>query len=79
MAAERSVVMIVDDDHSIRQATHRLIKSFELAVETFGSADGFLSSGRIAVTACLVLDVHLPGLRAYPGRAWRQEMIPQAR
>jgi FixJ family two-component response regulator len=54
--------MIVDDDHSIRRATHRLVRSFGMAVETFSSAVEFLSSGRIAATACLVLDVHLPGL-----------------
>jgi FixJ family two-component response regulator len=62
MAAERSVVMIVDDDRSIRRATYRLTKYFGLAVEIFGAADEFLNSGRIVVTACLVLDVHLPGL-----------------
>jgi FixJ family two-component response regulator len=62
VSIERSVVMIVDDDASIRRAARRLIKSFGLAVETFASADDFLTSGRIAATACLVLDVHMPGL-----------------
>jgi FixJ family two-component response regulator len=62
VSIERSVVMIVDDDASIRRAARRLIKSFGLAVETFASADDFLASGRIAATACLVLDVHMPGL-----------------
>jgi PAS domain S-box-containing protein len=61
-SAERSVVMIVDDDASIRKAARRLIKSCGLAVETFASADDFLASGRIEVTACLVLDMHMPGL-----------------
>jgi CheY-like chemotaxis protein len=37
-------------------------KDIGLAVETFASADDFLASGRIAATACLVLDVHMPGL-----------------
>jgi FixJ family two-component response regulator len=54
--------MIVDDDASIRRATRRLIKAFGLAVETFASAADFLASGRIAATACLMLDVHMPGL-----------------
>jgi FixJ family two-component response regulator len=57
-----SVVTIVDDDESMRRAARRLIKSFGLAVETFASADGFLTSGRIEATACLVLGVHIPGL-----------------
>jgi FixJ family two-component response regulator len=54
--------MIVDDDESIRRAARRLIKSFGLPVETFASADDFLASGRIEATACLVLDVQMPGL-----------------
>jgi FixJ family two-component response regulator len=62
VSIERSVVMIVDDETSIRRAARRLIKTFGLAVETFASADDFLASGRIAATACLVLDVHMPGL-----------------
>jgi FixJ family two-component response regulator len=62
VSVDRSVVMIVDDDESIRRAARRLIKSFGLAVETFASADDFLASGRIEATACLVLDVHMPGV-----------------
>jgi FixJ family two-component response regulator len=54
--------MIVDDDESIRKAARRLIKSFGLAVETFASADDFLAAGQIEATACLVLDVRMPGL-----------------
>jgi FixJ family two-component response regulator len=62
LSGERSVVMIVDDDESMRRAARRLIKSFGLPVQTFASADDFLASGRIGATACLVLDVHMPGL-----------------
>jgi FixJ family two-component response regulator len=58
----RSVVMIVDDDDSVRRAARRLIKSYGLAVDTFPSAEDFLASGRLSDTACLVLDVHMPGL-----------------
>jgi FixJ family two-component response regulator len=54
--------MIVDDDDSMRRAARRLIKSYGLAVETFASAEEFLVSGRLNETACLVLDVHMPGL-----------------
>jgi FixJ family two-component response regulator len=59
---KRSVVMIVDDDDSVRRAARRLIKSYGYAVDTFPSADDFLASGRLDETACLVLDVHMPGL-----------------
>src|SRR5712675_217610 len=56
------VIMIVDDDTSMRRAARRLIKSFGFAVETFASAEDFLTSGRLPQTACLVLDVQMPGL-----------------
>jgi FixJ family two-component response regulator len=39
-----------------------LIKSSGFAVETFASAEDFLASGRLDATACLVLDVQMPGL-----------------
>lgn len=59
---DRTVVMIVDDDDSVRRAARRLIKSYGLAVDTFASADEFLASGRVNETACLVLDVQMPGM-----------------
>ena len=59
---KQSVVMIVDDDDSVRRAARRLIRSFGFAVDTFPSAEDFLASGRLDETACLVLDVHMPGL-----------------
>jgi FixJ family two-component response regulator len=62
MTADGSVVMIVDDDDSMRRAARRLVKSFGMGVATFASAEDFLASGRLAETACLVLDVHMPGL-----------------
>jgi FixJ family two-component response regulator len=60
--SDRSIVMIVDDDDSVRRAARRLIKSYGLAVATFASADEFLASGRLKETGCLVLDVHMPGM-----------------
>ena len=39
--SDRSVVMIVDDDDSVRRAARRLIKSYGLAVDTFPSAEDF--------------------------------------
>jgi FixJ family two-component response regulator len=62
MTHERCIVMIVDDDESMRKAARRLIKSYGFAVDTFASANDFLASGRLDETACLVLDVHMPGL-----------------
>ena len=58
-----SIVFVVDDDASMRQALKSLLESMSLGVETFGSAADFLKSRRAANSAaCLVLDVRLPGL-----------------
>ena len=62
MTNNQFIVMIVDDDEAVRRAARRLIKSFGFAVETFASAEDFLTSGRLPQTACLVLDVQMPGL-----------------
>jgi len=62
MTKNQFIVMIVDDDESIRRAARRLIKSYGFPVETFSSAEDFLTSGRLNETACLVLDVQMPGL-----------------
>jgi FixJ family two-component response regulator len=58
----QSVVFIVDDDASMRDAMQRLFRSVGLAVEVFASASEFLQRKLSDVPSCLVLDVRLPGL-----------------
>jgi FixJ family two-component response regulator len=62
MSQEHPVVFIVDDDVSVREALTNLLRSVGLKVETFGTAQEFLSSQRSDAPGCLVLDVRLPGL-----------------
>jgi len=57
-----SVVFVVDDDSSVCEAIKSLIRSVGLRVETFGTAQEFLSSKRPDAPGCVVLDVRLPGL-----------------
>jgi len=57
-----SVVFVVDDDSSVRDAIKSLIKSVGLRVETFETAQQFLGSKRPEAPGCVVLDVRLPGL-----------------
>jgi FixJ family two-component response regulator len=60
---EKSTVFLVDDDASVRRALTRLIKSAGYQVQAFASAREFLDSEwRSQGTACLVLDVRMPGL-----------------
>jgi FixJ family two-component response regulator len=56
------IVFVVEDDSSMREALTDLISSVGLLVEPLKSAREFLERQRPDVPACLVLDVHLPGL-----------------
>ena len=57
-----SIVFVIDDDPSIREAIESLIRSVGMCVETFASAQDFMASTRPDAPACLVLDVRMPGL-----------------
>jgi FixJ family two-component response regulator len=57
-----SVVLVIDDDASLRDALSSLIRSAGLNVRTYANATEFLAAGRTEMPACLVLDVRLPDL-----------------
>ncbi len=55
----------MDDDASIREALKSLMRSVRFHVEAFASAEEFLASERLNDTACLILDVNLPGMSGF--------------
>src|SRR5580693_5368704 len=57
----RNLISIVDDDESIRRTTTLLIESFGFRAAAFESADIFLKSDQLRDTACLIVDVQMPG------------------
>ena len=61
-AQSESIVFVVDDDASIRDAVKSLLKSVGLRAEVFGSTEEFIVAARPQVPSCLVLDVRLPGM-----------------
>ncbi|HET6609727.1 MAG TPA: response regulator transcription factor [Rhodopila sp.] len=61
MSEAQPTVVIVDDDHEIRDALKGLLRSVALDVRLFASVTGFLKSGYPEGPTCLVLDVRLPG------------------
>jgi FixJ family two-component response regulator len=62
MSEGRPTIFVVDDDTSMREALRNLFRSVGLDVQTFSSAQEFLSSQSSKAAGCLVLDVRLPGL-----------------
>jgi two-component system response regulator FixJ len=56
-----SKVYVIDDDAAVRKALNRLLNSAGFSVETFASAEDFLSHKNHNPGACLILDLHLPG------------------
>ena len=60
--SEPPVIAIVDDDASIREALQSLLRPVGWRAAGFASAEDFLQSGQGQTTACLLLDVRLPGM-----------------
>lgn len=53
---------VVDDDHSVRKALQRLLRTAQLDTETYASGAEFLLALENRVPDCLVLDVRMPGM-----------------
>jgi FixJ family two-component response regulator len=56
------LIAVVDDEESVREAVQRLLRAAGFTVGSFASAEDFLKSGELNVTACLVADIRMPGL-----------------
>jgi FixJ family two-component response regulator len=61
----RSLIAVVDDDQSVRQALENLISSVGFDVKLFASAEAYLDSDTPANTDCAVLDLRLPGMSGF--------------
>ena len=60
--SEPPLISIVDDDQSFGDSMRRLLTSLDYSVAVFPSAAQFLASEQLTVTACLVADIHMPGM-----------------
>ena len=60
MPLEEKQIYILDDDVSVRRSLKLLMVSYGFAVETFSTAEEFLSDVRNKVPWCLILDIHMP-------------------
>jgi FixJ family two-component response regulator len=59
--AENQIVLVVDDDPTVRKALTYLFQSMELPVKAFATASELLDSKLPDLPSCLVLDIRLPG------------------
>lgn len=57
-----ALVVVVDDDESVRESLPDLLREFGYAVRAFSSAEEFLASDCVGQTRCLVLDITMPGM-----------------
>jgi FixJ family two-component response regulator len=57
-----TLISIVEDDQLFRESLRKLMTVLGYTVESFPSAANFLASPLLGETACLVADVHMPGM-----------------
>jgi CheY-like chemotaxis protein len=62
VALASPTVYVIDDDASVRRSLGRLLRSVELRVETFASAEAFLESIDRSASGCLIVDIQLAGM-----------------
>jgi len=60
--AETGFIAIVDDDEQLREALRSVLKAAGYSARTFASAEAFLACQDCEGTACIILDVRLPGI-----------------
>ena len=60
--AKRPVISIIDDDPSVREATRSLVRSLGYQAQAFSSAEEYLQSNDVESCACLITDLHMPGM-----------------
>lgn len=70
--AGHPLIYVVDDDEAFRDSLRWLLESAGYRVATFATAEHFLASYLPDASACLVLDVRMPG---WSGLELQEEMI----
>ena len=65
MTVSKQTIAIVDDDVRFNRALQRLLHASGFETNAFGSAEEFLADHRPESPACLILDIHLPGMSGF--------------
>jgi two-component system response regulator FixJ len=61
MTTSAPTIFVIDDQQSVRHALGEMLSVFGFTVETYESADAFLSQLDRARPGCIVADVRMPG------------------
>jgi FixJ family two-component response regulator len=62
MSGTPALVCVVDDDESVRESLPDLLRELGWSASAFASAEEFLQANVLDRTACLLLDVSMPGM-----------------
>jgi CheY-like chemotaxis protein len=57
-----ALIVVVDDDLSVRESLPELLRQCGFAATAFASAQDFLASNVIDQSSCLILDIAMPGM-----------------
>lgn len=76
-----TIIGIVDDDPDVRRSLDSLMRSAGMTSRCFASAEAFLDDAGQDALACIVTDLHMPGLTGLDlqaeiaRRGWLQPVI----
>lgn len=62
MTIKQSLVVVVDDDESVRESLPDLLGELGFTVRAFPSAEAYIASDSMGQTSCLILDAAMPGM-----------------
>lgn len=55
-------VLLVEDDHAVRESLKTVLELDGYAVSEFDSAEAFLEAAHFSERSCAIIDVNLPGI-----------------
>jgi FixJ family two-component response regulator len=64
-ATDHPLVAVVDDEAGVRTMLRRVLRQADFEVAVFASGEDFIASLALRVPACVILDVHMPGLSGF--------------
>ena len=65
MPSGQPLVVVVEDDADMNRAMESMLNAAGFETAMFSTAEALLEAGLPDKTACLVLDVHLPGMSGF--------------